>query len=276
MSVDLSRYETVLFDLDGTVYHEEHALPGAAELVRKFQAEQRRFACLSNSADSPLRLMDRLNTMGMDLEPDNIYSAGAAACDYVLENFPRQSPGTLVPGSSSKPRVFELSTESVHEMLDGQVDWVHTGGEPCDVVLSGAPSNFYNTAERRRIALLLLRHGAALVAVCADRVYPSPRGLEFGSGSMAAMLSYAANVKPVFCGKPERIFFMELCHRLKIDPASCVLIGDNVESDVVGAKTVGMATVLVLSGVTRRKDLRFLSPQHQPDFVVEDLSELLK
>jgi len=265
----MANFDVVLLDLDGTVYHEDHPLPGAVELIRKFQREQRRFACLSNSAGSPLRVMNRLNAMGVDLPPDSIYTAAAAACDYVLEHFPLAAPG------QTKPRVFDLATESIREMLDGLVIWVQSGGEPCDVVLSGAPSNAHATEERQRIALQLLRHGASLVALCADRVYPSPRGLEFGSGAHAAMLAYAANVKPFFCGKPDKVFFMELCHRLKVEPSRCVLIGDNIESDVFGANAVNMATILVLSGVTRRRDLQQLPPDRQPDMVVENLMELL-
>jgi 4-nitrophenyl phosphatase len=211
--------------------------------------------------------------MGVDLEPDAIYTAAAAACDYVIQAFPR-APGAE-PAQRPKPRVYNIATESVREMLENSVDWVQTGGEPCDVVVSGAPSNVYATQERQRTALELLRHGAALVALCADRVYPSPRGIEFGSGAHAAMLGYAANVTPFFCGKPERIFFTELCERLKVDPSRCVLIGDNIESDVLGAKNVGMSSVLTLSGVTRRRDLQALSASMQPDVVVEDLTELL-
>ncbi|WP_428940756.1 HAD-IIA family hydrolase [Fontivita pretiosa] len=268
MAIDLAKYDAVLLDLDGTVYHEDHPLPGAVQLIRALQEAGRRFACLSNSAASPLRVMDRLHLMGVDLEPDQIYTAAAAACDYVLEEYAR-------PGR--QPRVFNLATESVQEMLQGMVEWVQTAGEPCDVVLAGAPSNVYATEERQRIALQLLRRGSgtALVGLSADRVYPSPRGLEFGSGALCAMLSYAANVQPIFCGKPQPVFFMELCRRLGVSPAGCILIGDNIESDVVGAKAVGMATVLTLSGVTRRRDLQNLPPQLEPDLVVEDLSELI-
>jgi HAD superfamily hydrolase (TIGR01450 family) len=262
--IDLSRFDAVLLDLDGTVYHEEHPLPGAVELIRKLQADGRRFACLSNSASSPLRVMTRLHLMGVDVEPDKVYTAAAAACDYVVQTF--------VP----RPRVFNLATESVHEMLEGLVDWIETSGEPCDVVIAGGPSNVYATPERQRVALALLRRGeTALVGLCADRVYPSPRGLEFGAGALCAMIAYAANLKPFFCGKPERIFFLELCQRLQVHPTRCVLIGDNLESDVIGAKNVGMATVLTMSGVTRRRDLQLVAPELQPDFVVEDLRELL-
>ena len=52
---DWAQIQTVLLDLDGTVYHEDHPLAGAVELIRKLQNEKRRFACLSNSAASPLR-----------------------------------------------------------------------------------------------------------------------------------------------------------------------------------------------------------------------------
>ena len=120
-----------------------------------------------------------------------------------------------------------------------------------------APANEHATEDRRRTALMLARHGAAIVGCCADRVYPSPRGIEFGCGSLTWMLSYAANVEPVFCGKPEQIFFHELCQRLNVTPEMCILIGDNLEADIGGGKGVSMRTILSLSGVT---DLRTRKP----------------
>src|ERR1700733_149341 len=195
--IDLSNFAVVLLDLDGTIYHEDHPLPGAVQLIRKLQTENRRFACLSNSSSSPLRVMQRLHGMGVELEPDQIYTAAAAACDYIVQHFPEGSLGIQIPGHPvrRRPRVFNLATESMQEMLEGLVDWVQSGGEPCDAVFAAAPSCAFATEERQRIALQLLRRGATLVGLCADRVYPSPRGLEFGSGAMCAMLSYAANLK---------------------------------------------------------------------------------
>ena len=110
--------------------------------------------------------------------------------------------------------------------------------------------------------------------MCADRVYPSPRGLEFGSGALTAMLSYASGVPGVFTGKPETVFFEELCRQLGADPRRCLLIGDNLESDVCGAKRMGMRCLLTLSGVTGEKDLLSLSAEQRPDGVVKGLMEL--
>ena len=262
MLIDFDAFEAVLLDLDGTIYHEEHALPGAVELVGRLNSEGRKFACLTNSTSSPQRIAARLNRMGIEIDPGHVYTAAAATADYVLQKFP------------PTPRVFNLSTEGIEEMLEGKVHWAHSDAEPCDAVICGVPLNVYATEPRQRTAMLLLRNGAALVGICADRVYPSPRGLEFGVGAMAAMLSYAAGVVPVFCGKPENLFFNELCHRLDVRPDRCVLIGDNLESDIAGARGVGMKTILTLTGVATREDAKGLSPSAQPDWIIGDLTEL--
>lgn len=266
MPLDISPYSAVFLDLDGTIYHETQVLPGAVELVNLLKSSSTPFACLTNSGSSPLHAMENLEEMGIDIDPDNIYTAAAAACDYVLEHF--SSPGR-------KPRIFNLATQSCHEMLEGSVEWVGRIDELCDAVLVAGPLNKYANFERQRMALELARRGARIVGLCADRVYPSPRGLEFGSGAMSWFIAYAANVEPVFCGKPEEVFFRELCSRLKVEPNRCLLIGDNLESDIMGGKRVGMRTILTLTGVARRSDLAIVADEFKPDLVVEDLKELL-
>jgi 4-nitrophenyl phosphatase len=262
---DFSPYDAVLLDLDGTLYHEEHVLPGAADLVRRIQREERKYACLTNSTTSPQRLRERLSRMGIDMPAGNIYTAAAAAADYVIEHCrPPAGP----------PRVFNLATEGLEEMLEGRVAWITSPDQPCDAVIAGAPANVFATPDRQCIALYLLRAGAKLIGVCADRVYPSPRGLELGSGALTHMMAYAAGVTPVFTGKPERIFFEELCRRLGVRPQRCVLVGDNIESDIAGARQFGMATILTLTGVTRADDVPNIPAQLKPDLVVEDLTRL--
>jgi HAD superfamily hydrolase (TIGR01450 family) len=265
--IDLSPYHAVLLDLDGTLCYEDHPLPGAAEFIRRLQDQRINYACLSNSTSSPLRVATRLAQMGVEIDLDRIYTAAAAAADYVLARF--RGP------SNPRPRIFNLATNGLQDMLDGLVDWVETDAEPCDAVVIGAPPNSHATPERQRLALRLLRKGAAAVGICADRVYPSERGLELGCGALTWQLAYAAAVEPVFCGKPQEIFFTELCRRLGAQPDSCLLIGDNLESDIEGAKVLGMRTILTLTGVTRRRHLANLPPESQPDLVVEDLTELL-
>lgn len=267
---DLNAFAAILLDLDGTVYHEEHALPGAIDLIRRLQREGRTYACLTNSTSSPERLSARLRRMGVEVDPAHIYTAAAATCDYVMQRF-----GARPDRASTGPRVFNLSTEAVQEMLEGRVRWVQRMDEACDAVICGVPLNVYATEERQRTAMVLLRGGAALVGICADRVYPSQRGMEFGVGAMAAMLAYAADVRPVFCGKPEELFFRELCRRIATPPERCLLVGDNLESDIAGAKAVRMQTVLTFTGVSAQPDIDRLPADHRPEWVIQDLRELL-
>jgi len=268
MKLDLNGCRAVLLDLDGTLYHEDDALPGGADLVRALRRRPIPFACLSNSTTSPQRVIERLSNMDIDVRPEQIYTAAVAAADYVLDRF-----GS--PDGSKRPRIFNLATEGIRELLDGRVTWVQSADEPCDAVIVGAPANVMATEPRQRMALLLVRHGAVPVGICADRMYPSARGLEFGSGALTSMLCYAANAQPVYCGKPHDFFFLELCRRIRVAPRDCLLIGDNLESDIGGAKRLGMRTILTLTGVTRRSDALAAATENQADAIVNDLTELL-
>ncbi len=162
-------------------------------------------------------------------------------------------------------------------MLRGSATLVESADKPCDVVIAGDPTSSMAGPERQQIAVELLRRGAALVGICADRVYPSHRGIEIGSGAFCAMLSFAAGgLSPVFSGKPQPVFFHELCERLHVHPRRCVMIGDNLEVDVRGAKSVGMQAVLVLTGVSRRHELSAVGSDDAPDLVIDSLADLVK
>jgi HAD superfamily hydrolase (TIGR01450 family) len=262
---DFSPYAAVFLDLDGTIYHEHDVLPGAVELVTHLRTTGRRFACLTNSNSNPREIHERLLGMGIDIPATHIYSAVAAAADFVVRHL----------AVEKRPRLFNLASGGLEELLEDRVVWVKLIDEPCDAVMAGAATSSYATPDRQWQALQLLRAGAALIGTCADRVFPSPRGMEFGSGAMSMMLAYAANIRPTFCGKPELIFFDELCNRLNVRSDKCILIGDNLESDIAGARAVGMATVLTLSGVSREKDLIDLPAEKMPGRVITSLADLL-
>lgn len=257
--------DTVLLDLDGTVYHIDHPVPGAVEFLQMLEREGIRFACLTNSGSSPRRVMGRLSAMGVNITQDHIFTAGEAAVDYVLKHF------------GERPAVYNLATRGVGEMLEGRATLLESAQEKCDVVIAGDPTSSMATPERQQIAVELLRGGAGLVGICADRVYPSRRGIEIGSGAFCCMLSFAAGgTEPVFSGKPQPVFFHELCDRLHVHPRRCVMIGDNLEVDVRGARGVGMKAILALTGVSRRHELPTVGTEESPDLVIDSLADLIK
>ncbi len=262
--LDLKTFDAVLLDLDGTIWHEDVPLPGAVELVTAIAKRGQKFGFVSNSGSSPARVIERLAAMGIVAGEPQVLTAAGAACDFVLEQV----------GEGS--RVFNVANESVHELLSGKVKWVESEDEPCDAVMSAGIANprFITTA-RLQTALRLLMRGSKLIGLCNDRAYPTPRGFEIGAGAVTAMLAYAASAVPTFCGKPEAWFFLDLCKHLNVDPRKCVLIGDNLEADVAGAKRVGMKAVLTLTGLATRITADAAPTDQRADRLVTDLRELV-
>lgn len=269
MPVRFEDYDAILLDLDGTLLRQDEAMPGAVDLVNHLRRRQPRYAVITNSTAGPVRVDARLRGAGIPVPAKQVWTAAQAACDYVVAKYRGQA--------KRPPRIFNLGTEDIDELLTGRAELVgEEGGGECDAVIAGTPNNARATEPRRRVALRLLRNGAELVGVCADRIFPSSRGIEFGSGAFCSMLGYAAGVRPTYCGKPEKRFFLEVCRRMKANPQRCLLIGDNLEADVLGAKGVGMRTILTLNGVTRPGELETIADAMQPDMVVEDLPDLLR
>ena len=264
----LTDYAGVLLDLDGTLLKHESPLPGAADLVRHLQASGTRTLVVSNTTSGPSVIAKRLKAAGIDVPEDDVLTAAAAAVDYI-EHTSHKLHGR-------PPRIFNLGQPDLDELLADVGTLVGGAGGECDFVLAGAPANELASDDRRRLALAMLRDGADLVGVCADRVYPSRRGIEFGCGAFCAMLGYAAGVKPTYCGKPEKVFFDDALARLG-RPASkdVIMIGDNLEADILGGKAAGLRTGLVLGGVARRSEVDRLPDIMRPGFVVDDLPSLL-
>ncbi|MGA2230318.1 MAG: HAD hydrolase-like protein [Tepidisphaeraceae bacterium] len=262
MLFDFSPYQAVLLDLDGTLCNENEPLPGAAALIGRLKREDRKIACLSNSIQSPARVARRLRDISIDLSPDLLYTAAEAAANYCIEHYPAGAG------------LYSLASEGIAELLGERFRWVESELEDCRAVVVGNTTCVNCTLPRLRTGMHLIRRGAACLGICGDRAFPSPAGLEIGTGSVTRMLAYAANVQPIIFGKPERAFFQGLCDRLGVKAQDCILIGDNLDSDIGGAKNVGMRTILSLTGVTSRRDFATAPEGLRPDWVVQNLEEL--
>ncbi|MEM1013713.1 MAG: HAD-IIA family hydrolase [Planctomycetota bacterium] len=259
----LSDYAGVLLDLDGTLVKHAAAMPGAVELVRHLKSLGVPTLVVTNSTNGPSRVGERLEHAGLDVDPRLILTAAQAAMDDLVVEF-------------GKPRVFNLGQGDMDDVIRQLGTLVDVDGDQaCDAVLVGTPPNARATPDRQRHAVRLLRHGARLVGVCADRLYPSRHGLEIGCGAFCQMLAFAAGTRATFNGKPEKAFFLDACRLINADPTECLMIGDNLDADILGAKAVGMRAGLVLGGVSTRADAQQQPRELRPAFVADDLRAVL-
>jgi HAD superfamily hydrolase (TIGR01450 family) len=264
----LADFDAILFDIDATLCAHHHALPGAIEIVRAVQARGQKLACVTNnSAVTIAAQVTRLASCGIHVPAENIYTSGRAMADWVRQRWAR-------------PRVCNFAGVALHDELADVAQFVEQAEGRCDVVTVGthlrenAVDFDYDRATR---ALFHLRQGAELLVGCVDRVYMYNGLPEFGSGAWGELFAFAANVprgRVHYAGKPDPEFFLHLCQRLNVSPQRCLLVGDNLESDVAGGLSVGMTTALVLTGVSTRADVE--SGRVKPHVVWEDLSAMME
>ena len=97
-------------------------------------------------------------------------------------------------------------------------------------------------------------------------------GLVPGTGAILAALEAATEVTPLVVGKPQPTLIELAMRRMGVDRDGTAIVGDRLETDILGAKNAGMPTALVLTGVTKAKHLA--DSEIQPDWVFEDLEKL--
>ena len=131
---------------------------------------------------------------------------------------------------------------------------------------------FSYSFERIATAIRLIASGSRFIATNPDVVGPSEKGLEPTCGAVAAMISAATNVQAYFVGKPNPYMIRTALRRIGVHSENTIIIGDRMDTDFVGGIESGMETILVLSGVTKRKDVKAYS--YRPGRIVASVAEI--
>ena len=124
------------------------------------------------------------------------------------------------------------------------------------------------------IGLRCLLNGADFIGTNADPTFPATDGLAPGAGSLIAALETASGRKARIMGKPAPAMFRAALARLGTDAAQTLMIGDRLDTDILGAQQAGLPAALVLTGVTTRAALDAPGQLIQPDGVFDDLVAL--
>jgi HAD superfamily hydrolase (TIGR01458 family) len=248
----------ILLDIDGVLHVSGEAVPGGAEAVRELREDGHRLRFVTNNTTrARKRLADDLRGLGIELEEGELATTPLAA-------------GGLLAGS----RVLALTMEAVRDDLAERVELVD---QDADVVLLGGADESDETGrvfsyENLNRAFAELEGGARLVCLHRNRWWQTARGPLLDAGAFVAGLEYAAGVEAEVVGKPSRAYFEAALAELGASPDDAVMVGDDVEADVGGAKAAGLRGVLVRTGKFREETLASAEPQ--PDGVVESIAAL--
>ncbi|AXB43559.1 HAD-IIA family hydrolase [Amycolatopsis albispora] len=252
----LAAYDSLLFDLDGTVYHGARVIPGAPEVIGEARAAGTAVRFVTNNASkAPAAVAEHLNGMGIDAQPGEVHTSSQAAAKVLAE---RLQPGAqvLVVGAPSLcDEVEAVGLRPVREHSD-QVEAVVQGHSP--------DTGWANLAE----ACIAIRGGALWVASNVDKTLPTERGLLPGNGSMVAALRSATDREPIVAGKPEAPLMRTAAQ------GRALVVGDRLDTDIAGAVAAGLDALVVLTGVDTPASLIAAIPAERARFLAADITGL--
>jgi NagD protein len=245
-----------VLDMDGVIYRGNQLAPGAKEFIERLQAGGHPFLFMTNNSQrTPLDFQRKLERMGLDVPAERYFTSAMATASFLHS----QKPGGTA---------FVIGEAGLTHALY-QVGYSITDVDPDYVVLGDTPS--YDFAKIVQ-AVQLVMNGAKFIATNPDVSGPIEEGIHPACGALAAPIERATGKQAYYVGKPNPLMMREALRRLDAHSDESVMIGDRMDTDVLSGIGAGMHTVLVLTGVTRREDLKDYS--YQPHQVVETLAEL--
>ena len=250
----LTGIDTVLLDLDGTLYVGSQVMPGAPEAVQwlRDQGLTVRFTTNTDSI-TPAALADRLAGLGFPATEDELVTPIAVAAHLFA--------------SAEGARVLAVAAAPVRRLLAGRLAGP---GEPVTHVLVADPS-YGATYGDLDAAFRAVRAGAELVATQLNRVARRDDGEHLDTGGWVRLLEYATGTSARVLGKPSPEFLTEPLDALGRGPETALVVGDDLAADVGGGRAVGAATVLVRSG---KGDRPQPGAEAEPDAVVDSVVDL--
>jgi 4-nitrophenyl phosphatase len=256
----------VILDMDGVLYRGDRAVPGAANLVGLLHEAgiAVRYAT-NNSMFTRDQYAERLAAMDIPAAADEIVTSTSATIEHLRRHQP-DVRAVLAVGAAGM--VTELDAAGYSVVPIAVAADVAADSPPFDAVLVGLDPDF--DEGRLAVAAAAVRAGARFVATNADARYPTPSGFRPGAGAMVAAIAEATGVAPMVIGKPEPAMFAAILESAGVEPAEALVIGDNPDSDIVGAHRSGIRSVLVLTGVTDADQAVGLTGDRRPDHVVAD------
>lgn len=268
--------DLLLFDVDGTLIFGRHEIPGAQDFLEHLRAEKCPFALLTNDANhSREEKAAILTRRGIVISPEEMISAGQPLVQTVAE-LGLEGQTAFVLG--------ELGTPCYAESAGMRVTRNPLEAENVDAIVVGEGE--YDWLNHITAALNAIRRNPSipLISPNPDACWPGQHGdIGIGSGGVARFLSAVLHdagveIEPLFLGKPFAPVFhfalrtLERRYQTPFQPERTLMIGDNLHSDILGAKRVGMRSALVLTGMTSAEMVRNAPDELQPDLIFQTLS----
>jgi HAD superfamily hydrolase (TIGR01450 family) len=264
-SVPKRYFDAYLFDLDGTIYLGDEALPGAISLIEHLQQRGARTVFLSNNPTrDPQMYVTKLRALGIAVELDDIVNTVVSTVAWLLAHHPTKT-------------VFPIAEEPLIRAL--REAGIRMSDDPAeiDIVIASYDRTFDYRKLQIAFDALWQHRRAMLITTNPDRYCPFPggRGEPDAAGIVAAIEATTGVQCSVNLGKPDRVMIDTVLSGLGVDPADAIMVGDRLATDIRMAVNAGMSSALVLTGDSTLADVTVTEPDLRPTYILDRVDELI-
>ncbi|MCZ4564035.1 HAD-IIA family hydrolase [Rhodococcus sp. IEGM 1401] len=258
-------FESYVFDLDGTLYLGDELLPGAAHLIEALRDHGRRVVfCSNNPTRAPQQYADKLTSLGIPAQVSDVITTSMTTVRWLAEN-------------ASKGKIFVIGEQPLKDSISAAGLELSEDPREIDVVVASYDRGFDYRKLKIAFEALSVYRRAILVSSNPDRFCPLPGG--FGDPDAAAVtaaIEASAGVVAVAqMGKPSSFMFETISALTGIDPATTLVVGDRLTTDIAMGVNAGTSTALVLTGESTLDDVDRAEPDGRPTYIVESVDDLL-
>ena len=252
--IDWNKIYGVILDMDGVIYNGNSCIESAIKAINIWQKNNIKICFLTNnSTKTQLEFSKKLKDMNLFVKKESIISTSICTANYLEENYSKKTKVYIVGSRSLKDTILKRGF-----VLDDK---------NASIVIVGLDINFsYKMID---IASNLVRRGAHLIGTNLDKIYPTNEGFKPGAGSLMESILASSNKKNcIFIGKPNPYFVKNAVRYLNFNTNNIVLIGDQLETDILAANKARIFSVLVKTGIKNNNKII------KPNLVINSLMNL--
>ncbi|KAJ3565986.1 hypothetical protein NP233_g7285 [Leucocoprinus birnbaumii] len=271
------------FDCDGVLWRGDHVIDGVVEVLNILRNRGKKLVFVTNNATKSRKsYKKKFDQVGLDVHVDEIYGSAYAAAVYISSviNLPRDK------------KVYVIGQAGLEEELHDEGIAFIGGTDPNDntlapfdlqnftldpsvaAVVCGLDTQVNYTKLSKAFQYLTRNPGCLFIATNEDSTFPSAHGLLPGAGSISAPLRFALGRDPVCTGKPASTMLDCVKAKVNFDPKRTIMVGDRLNTDILFGRNGGLATLLVMTGITTEGDIT--EPNASPivpNFITESIGD---
>lgn len=256
--IDFNKAKGFICDMDGVIYHGNKVLPGVQEFIHWLQAKNKKYLFLTNNSGmTPKELREKLRRMDLDVPEENFYTSALATAQF-LKNQAAGCSAFVIGEAGLLNALYDVGIS----MNDVDPDYV---------VVGEGRSYSLDTLTK---AVNLVNRGAKLIGANFDVSGPCENGIAPACRALTAPIEMATGRKAYFCGKPNPLMMRTGLKLLGCHSEEAVIVGDNMDTDIIAGCESGVSTVLVLSGVSSLSTPKLYA--YQPTMILNGVGDIVR